>query len=221
MESQDQIRWTQGGIHNGNALCEAVCGGHVRFQSSGPAVIRCTISKDQTKEWLVSGRTTDRAFDFFLPWETSEFTVEADDAVLWNYAWLARKPGFEQPDPTPVALPIGYQHPPTLQQEIQTYIRDYFVRQGDENSPGDFEEEDDFDDDFDDIETSSPYQLDDSQERAPRRRAKVRDKVDGEDSSNPTAEPAAPKAEPKVKGPSPDRKSLAAGEREDSSEDSP
>lgn len=57
---------------------------------------------------------------------------------------LARPDGREHPDPTPIELPIGYEHPPTLREQMQRYIREELSVQAAETGLGTFEEENDF-----------------------------------------------------------------------------
>lgn len=64
--------------------------------------------------------------------------------------------GEELMDPTPMALPVGYKRPPSIQEQIARYIRqsEMLAKQ---NGQETFEEADDFDvgDDFDPY---SPYE---------------------------------------------------------------
>ena len=53
----------------------------------------------------------------------------------------------EHPDPTPVALPVGYESPPTMETLIAQYVRHEVSQQASAQGFGTFEEEDDFEDD--------------------------------------------------------------------------
>lgn len=66
----------------------------------------------------------------------------------------------EKVDPTPVARPIGWQKPPSLQETIQRAMRAHFEAIARENEVESFEDADDFDVD-DDPELKSPYEIDD------------------------------------------------------------
>ncbi|UDN67510.1 hypothetical protein [robinz microvirus RP_35] len=71
--------------------------------------------------------------------------------------------GQEVPDDTPVALPVRFRRPPTLQEQIQRMVKDQ-ISQGVHDAGGEsFEEADDFDcEDEDSVELRSPYEIDES-----------------------------------------------------------
>ncbi len=50
----------------------------------------------------------------------------------------------EVPDPTPVAVPVGYEHPPTMTELIQRYVRLEVSQAASADGLGTFQEEDDF-----------------------------------------------------------------------------
>ena len=50
----------------------------------------------------------------------------------------------ERPDPTPVAIPIGYQQPDTMEEMVQQYVRREMSAYAQTQDMGTFEEEDDF-----------------------------------------------------------------------------
>ncbi len=50
----------------------------------------------------------------------------------------------EVPDPVPLAIPVGYETPPTMQEMIQQYVREELSVQAEADGLGTFEEEDDF-----------------------------------------------------------------------------
>ncbi|QXP07968.1 MAG: hypothetical protein [Arizlama microvirus] len=66
--------------------------------------------------------------------------------------------GREILDETPMALPIGFQRPPTLQEQVARLVRTEFSRQAVAEGRESFEEADDFD--MDDVDFSSPYEED-------------------------------------------------------------
>lgn len=74
---------------------------------------------------------------------------------------------YETPDPTPVAVPLNYKHPPTLEDQMRRYIRSEVSRMAEQDGEESFEEADDFDvgDDFD---PSSPYEQDFDTETLPK-----------------------------------------------------
>ncbi len=59
----------------------------------------------------------------------------------------ARPRDQEHPDPTPVALPVGYKTPPTMDELIQLYVREAVSQKASDQGFGTFEEEDDFSED--------------------------------------------------------------------------
>lgn len=71
--------------------------------------------------------------------------------------------GEEVPDPRPVALPVGFTRPKSLQETMQNLLRNEEFRRAVEATGSEsFEEADDFemDDDSDDITRGSPYEQD-------------------------------------------------------------
>lgn len=77
------------------------------------------------------------------------------------------KDGREINDPTPVQAPVYWRAPPTIQQQIQRYVRTELSRQAAEAGVETFEEADNFDT-GDDEELKSPYELDAEVEQLPR-----------------------------------------------------
>lgn len=75
--------------------------------------------------------------------------------------------GFEIPDPTPMALPVNFTRPLTIQDMVRRYVRVEVSRAAEEAGEETFEESDDFEV-GDDPEMRSPYELDDEQIRAMR-----------------------------------------------------
>lgn len=76
--------------------------------------------------------------------------------------------GCERLDPTPVALPVAFKRPPTIQEQIAQMIRSERLRQAAEAAGYEtFEESEDFDVD-DDFDPKSPWEIhfDPSQQRA-------------------------------------------------------
>lgn len=71
--------------------------------------------------------------------------------------------GRELPDPTPVAMPVGFQIEPSISELIKRYVRDEVSRAAAQDGEETFEEADDFDvgDDFD---PNSPWELSADQE---------------------------------------------------------
>lgn len=72
--------------------------------------------------------------------------------------------GEEVPDPTPVEVPVGFRHPPTLRETMQRLIREEVSRAAEQSGDESFDEADDFN--VDEEEFSSPYELTTMQEDA-------------------------------------------------------
>lgn len=68
--------------------------------------------------------------------------------------------GHEIPDPTPVVLPVGFKHPPTIQQMVQAAIRTQFDTYAREKGEETWEQANDFDT-GEDEDMRSPYELSD------------------------------------------------------------
>lgn len=66
---------------------------------------------------------------------------------------------FEIPDPVPVAKPVGWQAPPSLQEQIRRLIRTEMSMRAAAEGRETFEEADDFDVPDEDPDPVSPYTL--------------------------------------------------------------
>lgn len=77
------------------------------------------------------------------------------------------KNGHEIPDPTPVAVPVGWSAPESLVDQVRRLVRQEFSQQARATGHETFEEADDFDVD-DDFDPSSPWELNFDQEAASR-----------------------------------------------------
>jgi len=68
--------------------------------------------------------------------------------------------GREILDPTPLALPVGFKHPPTLSEQMEQMFRSYEVNRAIANQGHEtFDEANDFDVEDDPDELSSPYSI--------------------------------------------------------------
>lgn len=75
--------------------------------------------------------------------------------------------GRELPDQTPVARPVNFRPPPSMQELIRQYVRTELSRQADLAGDETFEEADDFDIPDDPPDPSSPWELNFDQVAAP------------------------------------------------------
>lgn len=73
--------------------------------------------------------------------------------------------GFEIPDPTPIALPVDFERPPTIQELVQRLVKYEMSAAAAAAGEESFEEADDFEV-GDEPELRSPYELDDEQQAA-------------------------------------------------------
>lgn len=81
--------------------------------------------------------------------------------------------GREIPDPTPVAMPIGFKRPEALVDQIRRFVRRELSESAAGHGYETFEESDDFDiEDDDDYDPQSPWELNFDQEREERPSAK-------------------------------------------------
>lgn len=93
--------------------------------------------------------------------------VKTANTTKWTLEFRRLSSGKEQPDTTPIELPIGAQRPPSIREEMQRYIRETlssYMASTQESET--FEEADDFDIGLED-EWTSPYELQDMQEDTP------------------------------------------------------
>lgn len=67
--------------------------------------------------------------------------------------------GHEVPDPTPLALPVGFKTPESLTEQIQRLVRGAISQEAAERGEETFEEADDFDVD-DELDFRTPYEMD-------------------------------------------------------------
>lgn len=72
--------------------------------------------------------------------------------------------GREIPDPTPMEMPIGFSRPLTIQEQIRRMVQTEVSQAAAAHGAETWEESDDFATD-DDIESQSPYELDDEMDK--------------------------------------------------------
>lgn len=112
-----------------------------------------------------------KAASFRLDEAIDRFEIVCDPGVHWNVEWLVPKPGYEMPDPTPIALPAGATRPETLAETIARMVR-HQVNQGAASAGFDLADEEDFDDDDD--EEPTPYEFEEIAAREERKLAQAR-----------------------------------------------
>lgn len=103
--------------------------------------------------------------------------------------------GRELPDPTPIAMPVGYHKPEPLIEQIRRLVKNELSRKAEADGFESFEEADDFDT-GEDAELRSPYELDDrpiDDPAKPEVKTEVPPVIPPKD---PTAPPVIPPGEP-------------------------
>lgn len=110
---------------------------------------------------------TDRKFKLAPSREGRKVAISCQKSVQVFVTFTAKAPHAEELDPTPVEVPLGYQQPLTLQEEMRRFIREEISRAAQEGGAGTFEEEDDFDVDDDDDLPLSEYELTELQSEVP------------------------------------------------------
>lgn len=79
--------------------------------------------------------------------------------IMRKASRMLNERGWELPDPTPVARPVGWKEPESLQSMIARLVRSEVSRAASAAGAESFDEADDFDV-GDDVELRSPYELD-------------------------------------------------------------
>lgn len=142
---------------------------------------------------------------FRLPDGIDSFEIVAEGKdPNWVVEWWPIKPGYEIPDPTPVALPIGAHKPESLEQTISRMVR-LQVSQAARSEGYDPEEEEDFEDDdaeFDEVPTQYEFEeqgriAEEEQRRFDKLRKFFDDRAKNKARRHPPAEPAASPVPPK------------------------
>ena len=109
----------------------------------------------------------------------------------------ARALDKEYPDPRPVALPVGYDIPPTMTELIQQYVRHEVSQAALEDGQGSFEEEDDFTEEDHQPLPWEPYAVNEYEMEADEDMPSVEGAEPAGDVTDPAAVPAEP---PKSEG---------------------
>lgn len=95
--------------------------------------------------------------------------------------------GHEVLDNTPVAKPVGWRPPLTMQEQIQRFVREELSRRAAEAGEESFEDADDFEV-GDDYDPRSPYELDEGADQLPRWKEKDQRQAAVEDAESRIAE---------------------------------
>ncbi len=181
-------------MNKGSLEITVKAGSTILIRSSGQF---CAYGVENRKRSLILGpvNANQRILRYKLPSDVKTVYVKAEKSTEWtleaNYYNHS-----EVNDQTPIEIPVGYELPESLADQMRRFIREEVSYARDEDQ-GSFEEEDDFEDDDPQL---SPYELTDMQE--------VEDILDYDDT--PPAKPEAEKADDpppedaKTPAPSPD-----------------
>ncbi len=145
-------------MNKGSKELRGKAGSTITIRSSGQF---CAYGMEKKVRTLILGplNTNQRVLRYKLPPDINTVYVKAEKSTEWTIEWSFYDHS-EQPDPTPVEMPIGYQHPESLADQMRRFIRQEVSAARDDDQ-GSFEDEDDFEDD-DPILTD--YELTDMQE---------------------------------------------------------
>lgn len=113
------------------------------------------------KRTLILGpvNANQRVLSYKLPADIDTIFVKAEKSTEWTLSWSTYDHS-ENNDNTPVEMPIGYQHPESLADQMRRFIRQE-VSAAREEDQGSFADEDDF---ADDDPILSKYELTDMEE---------------------------------------------------------
>ncbi len=145
-------------MHKGNETITCVVGATITVKSSGQF---CVFAVERKKRTLIFGpiNSTERILRYKLPDDIDTVFIKADKQTEWTIEWEYHNHS-ENLDKTPVEMPIGYENPESLADQMRRFIRDEVSAARDEDQ-GSFEDEDDFEDDDEPLTT---YELTDMQE---------------------------------------------------------
>lgn len=83
--------------------------------------------------------------------------IDIEEVILNPRSW-GPAPGREEADSKPAAMPVGFQRPPTLAEQVQRLVRSAISREAEEKGFETFEESEDFDIPDDPIDPATPYE---------------------------------------------------------------
>lgn len=101
-----------------------------------------------------------------IPDGVTQIEIATAKSTFWQWTIKYIPDGKEHLDLTPLEIPIGFQQPPSLQDEMRRFIREEFGRVAESSEQETFEEADDFDID-EDPDPFSAYEMVDMIEEEP------------------------------------------------------
>ncbi len=145
-------------MHKGSKEIACVVGAKILIKSSGQF---CAYGVEGKKRTMILGpfNTNVRILQYKLPADMDTVYVKTEKSTEWTIEWSVYSHS-EILDNTPVEMPVGFEEPESLADQMRRFIKDEVSAARDEDQ-GSFEDEDDFEDD-DPVLTD--YELTDMQE---------------------------------------------------------
>jgi len=146
-------------MHKGSKEISCVLGATIIIRSSGPF---CAYGIEGKKRSLILGPVSanSRVLRYKLPADIDKVYIKTEKSTEWTLDWSSFTRS-ESLDITPVELPIGYQKPESLAEQMRRFIKTEVSNQAAQDNLGTFTEEDDFELDE---EILTPYELTDMEE---------------------------------------------------------
>ncbi len=147
-------------MYKGSKELNTKRGATIEIRSSGPF---CAYAMEGKKRTIILGpiNTNARILKYKLPSDIEKVFVKTEKSTEWTMAW-SYYDRSEILDETPVEMPVGYEEPETLADQMRRFIKDEVSKQAVADNMGSFEEEDDFE--LDEMEPLTNYELTDMEE---------------------------------------------------------
>ncbi len=146
-------------MHKGSKEISCAEGATITVRTSGPF---CVYGMEQKKRSLILGpvNANERILRYKLPPDIGRVYIKTEKSTEWTIEWsfFTRS---EHLDATPIEMPIGYQKPESLADQMRRFIKTEVSKSAQENDLGTFTQEDDFELDE---EILTPYEMTDMQE---------------------------------------------------------
>lgn len=145
-------------MQKGSKEIRGKAGSTILIKSSGQF---CAYAMEGKHRTLILGpvNTNQRILRYKLPADIGQVFIKAEKSTEWTIEW-SHYNHSENLDQTPVEIPVGYELPESLADQMRRFIREEVSAARDEDQ-GSFEDEDDF---YDDQEALTDYEMTDMQE---------------------------------------------------------
>ncbi len=144
-------------LEKGSKLVKVSAPSRIVVQSDGEFAVYA-MEGDFKVDVLGPSSASDRICVVDLVGELDGIFVSVKPSVRWSCRFLNLTDGKEYLDPTPVEIPVGYEKPLSLKQDMMRFIREEVSASADRNGADSFDESDDFDIGFED-EPVSDYEF--------------------------------------------------------------